>query len=308
MNRPRMIVDTDPGHDDMVALILAHRFAEVVGITTVCGNAALEHTTRNALRLCELLGVDTPVHSGSAVPLEAPAEFAADVHGVDGLGGIPLPEATRGPASEQAVDYLLDSAAPDLWVVAIGPLTNIARVIMRDAEWLSRIAGLSVMGGSSHGGNVTPSAEFNIYFDPEAASTVFQANGNVLMSGLNLTHQVQVSRAEINAAREAGVDSPLARFVDLNFARVITAIEKLTGTDEIAMHDPCAVLAVTHEEMFGFVPRNVSVELSGQHTRGMTVVDERFRATPPKHNVRVGYDVDAANVKDVIFSGIYNPL
>ncbi|MYD42814.1 MAG: nucleoside hydrolase [Gammaproteobacteria bacterium] len=305
MNQPTMIVDTDPGHDDAIALILAHHYANVVGITTVAGNTRIEDTTRNAQRLTQLLEVDTPVHKGSALPLQGGADFATAVHGQDGLGGIELPEPTRDIASDSAIEYLLDMAAPDLWVVAIGPLTNIAHVLARDPEWIRKIAGLSIMGGATHGGNVTASAEFNIYFDPEAADRVFQAGGNVMLSGLNLTHQVQVS-AEEARTRCAGVpNTDQNEFVRLNFDRLIRTLAGLTGTDEVAMHDPVAVLAVTHPHLFQFQPREISVELTGTLTRGMTVVDERLRIKDFTPHVNVGYHADVESVKDTIFNGLF---
>ena len=241
MNKPSLIIDTDPGHDDAIALILAHHFANVVGITTVAGNTSVENGTRNAIRICDLFDVTTPVHRGASAPIASEPSFASEVHGVDGLGGIQLPEPSRPETSDRAIEFLLDSVEPDVWVVAIGPLTNIALVLARDKTWFDRIAGLSIMGGGPHGGNVTASAEFNIYFDPEAADVVFRAGGNTLMSGLNLTHQVQISEAELKSIKRASPDSPRTDFIDQNFARIIETLRDLTGTSEVAMHDPCAV-------------------------------------------------------------------
>lgn len=308
MTKQRLIVDTDPGHDDAIALILAHHFAEVVGITTVAGNTSVENGTRNAIRICDLFGIDTPVHRGSSTPIASEASFASEVHGVDGLGGIELPEASRAATSDRAIEFLLDEVEPDVWVVPIGPLTNIAEVLKRDKDWFDRIAGLSVMGGGAHGGNVTAAAEFNIHFDPEAADIVFSAGRKTQMSGINLTHQVQVSDADLKAVHRASPDSPRTRFIDQNFARIIESLRSLTGTTEVAMHDPCAVLAVTHAELFEFVPREVSVELRGTHTRGMTVVDERFRVSRDGPMIDVGYNVKADVVKQLILDVLYRDI
>ena len=305
MTEPRLIVDTDPGHDDAIALILAHQLADVIGVTTVAGNTILEHTTRNALRICELLGVTAPVHAGAAAPINSKPAFAREVHGNDGLSGISLPEPRHDVASENAVEFLLDAVEPDIWVVAIGPLTNIAHAILRDRTWTDRIAGLSVMGGSAHGGNVTATSEFNIYFDPEAAETVFNASAKVRLCGLNLTHQVQISNVELQNIKRSSLSTPLSQFAVENFEKLITNLFRLTGTHEVAMHDPCAVLAVTHPELFGFERRNVKVELHGTLTRGMTVVDERSGNRGGDANVEVGYDVDANAVKRVIFNTIF---
>ena len=305
MDNPRLIIDTDPGHDDAIALILAHHFADVRGITTVAGNTSVENGTRNAIRICDLLDVDTPVHRGVATPIASEVAFASEVHGVDGLGGIQLPEPSRPETSDRAIEYLLDAVEPDVWVVAIGPLSNIAHVLKRDKRWFDRIAGLSLMGGGTRGGNVTATAEFNIYFDPEAADVVFSTGGDTLMSGLNLTHQVQISESELKKIDRESPDSPRTRFIDQNFARVIESLRGLTGSSAVAMHDPCAVFAVTHPGLFEFAPRDVSVELTGSLTRGMTVVDERLRVLRKETKVRVGYEVEADVIKNLIFQALY---
>jgi len=308
LSKPRLIIDTDPGHDDAIALILAHHFADVVGITTVAGNTTVENATKNAIRICDLLDVSTPVHSGASAPLVAAPDFASEVHGDDGLGGIQLPEPSRAEASDRAIEFLLDAVEPDLWVVAIGPLTNIAQVLNRDKSWFERVAGLSLMGGTTGGGNVTAAAEFNIYFDPEAADVVFRAGGKTLMSGLNLTHQVQISATELEHVVKSSPESLRTRFIDQNFARIIERLHDLTGSPEVAMHDPCAVLAVTHPDLFEFSPREVKVELTGSHTRGMTVVDERLRVVRDLSKIEVGYGVDAHAVKSLIFEVLYGDV
>ena len=305
MNKPRLIIDTDPGHDDAIAIILAHHFADVVGITTVAGNTSVENGTRNAIRICDLFDETTPIHRGAVGPIASEPAFASEVHGVDGLGGIELPEPSRPETSDRAVEFLLDTVEPDVWVVAVGPLTNIARVLTQDKDWFARIAGLSVMGGGAHGGNVTAAAEFNIYFDPEAADIVFRAGGKTLMSGINLTHQVQVSETDLKKINRSSPGNPRTQFIDQNFARIIESLRYLTGTSEVAMHDPCAVLAVTHPELFDFVPREVAVELDGTHTRGMTVVDERIRVVRNEPMVEVGYGVKADVVKKLILDVLY---
>ena len=305
LSKTRLIIDTDPGHDDAIALILAHHFADVVGITTVAGNTSVENGTRNAIRICDLLDINTAVHRGASTPIASEPAFASEVHGEDGLGGIELPEPSRPATSERAIEFLLDNVEPDIWVVAIGPLTNIAQVLARDKNWFDRIAGLSVMGGGAYGGNVTAAAEFNVYFDPEAADIVFRAGGKTLMSGLNLTHQVQISEVDLKEVNRSSTDSPRTRFIDENFVRLIARLRNLTGASEVAMHDPCAVLAVTHPELFDFVPREIAVELTGELTRGMTVVDERIRASRSGSQVEVGYHVNASIVKNLILEVLY---
>ena len=195
MPKPRLIIDCDPGHDDAIALILAHRHAEVIGITTVSGNAPLDATTANALMVTALLGVDTPVHRGAAKPLVGEPAHAAAVHGESGLGGVARIAHARQADSDDAVGFLLDSADEALWVVAVGPLTNLALALERDPSWGRRLAGISIMGGSTDIGNVTRVAEFNIFADPEAAARVFHCGARLTMCGLNLTRQLRSNDA-----------------------------------------------------------------------------------------------------------------
>ena len=298
----RMIIDCDPGLDDAIALILAHRCAEVVGITTVSGNVPLAATTANALMLTALLDVRTPVHAGAARPLVGEPTFAGHVHGESGMGDFEAPAHDRTAASDDAVSYLLDAAEPDLWVVPIGLLTNLALAIERDPAWVKRIAGISLMGGSTAGGNVTAAAEFNIYADPEAAARVFASGAEIRMCGLNLTHQVQTNDALVADLRAAG--APLARFAAELFDFLHGVMEELIEVREGSLHDPCAVLAVTHPELFEFVPRAVAVELEGALTRGMTVVDERpgrLRAAP---NAQVAYRIDARRAMTLVVDAL----
>ena len=295
----RMIIDCDPGLDDAIALILAHRHARIEGITTASGNVPLEATTANALMLTALLNADLPVHRGAARPLTGAPVYAGHVHGESGMGDLPPLPHDRRPAGDDAVSFLLDSAAPDLWVVAIGPLTNLALALERDPDWGRRLAGIALMGGSTAGGNVTAAAEFNIYADPEAAARVFAAAGaNIIMCGLNLTHQVQTDDALVARLRAAA--SPLAQFGAGVFDFLHGVMETLAGRRASALHDPCAVLAVTHPELFETAPRAVGVELRGELTRGMTVVDERPGPPRAPANAQVAYRIDAARAMHLV--------
>ena len=298
----RMIIDCDPGLDDAVALILAHRHARIVGITTVSGNVPLAATTANALTLTALLDADLPVHRGAPRPLAGEPTYAAHVHGAAGLGDIEPPAHDLRPASDDAVSFLLDAASPDLWVVAVGPLTNLALAIERDPGWVRRIAGISLMGGSTAGGNVTAAAEFNIFADPEAAARVFASGANITMCGLNLTHQVHTSDALV--ARLRSVETPLAQFGAQVFDFLHGVMKELAGSRAAALHDPCAVLAVTHPELFQTTPRAVAVELAGTLTRGMTVVDERPGNRAQPANVQVAYAIDAERAMALVLDSL----
>ena len=299
---PRMIVDCDPGHDDAIALILAHAYAEVVGVTTVAGNAPLSATTTNALLMMALLGVDTPVHSGAAEALAGPAPHAQAVHGSSGLGGVTRIEHDRKVAGTDAVGFLLDAPGPDDWIVALGPLTNLALAIERDPGWVRRVAGISLMGGSASVGNVTRVAEFNIWADPEAAARVFRSGADLTMCGLNLTHQFRTSDAVTERLRN--VHSPLAAFAVESFDYLHARMADFIGSRDAALHDPCAVLAVTHPELIETEKRAVDVETEGALTRGMTVVDQRVTRRRDPGNVRVAYGIDAARAMDVTLAAL----
>lgn len=300
--RPRVILDCDPGHDDAVAILMAARYCELVGITTVSGNVPLDLTTRNALVTAQILGLKTPVHTGAARPLVAEPRHAEFIHGSTGLDGPLLPELRRREASREAVRFIIDSVRnDDLYLVATGPLTNVALALRTAPDIAGKLRGISLMGGSASFGNVTPAAEFNILFDPEAADVVFRSGVPLMMCGLNLTHQVMVTPEHIAKMRRVG--SEAATFVAdmLEFYGRAYA-NKFSGRQEGPLHDPCAVLVLSHPELFSLEPRHVVVELSGQHTRGMTLVDERGVKGAAAPNAQVAYGAHAVGVLDLLLS------
>jgi len=303
--RPRLILDCDPGVDDAMAIIAASRWADLVGITTVAGNVALEHTTANACRLRSLLGLDVEVHAGADGPLVGRQEFARHVHGETGLGDVVLPEPDRGPDSAHAVEYLVEATRSEegIHLVPIGPLTNVALALRADPGLADRVASITLMGGSALGvGNVSAAAEFNVFADPEAADEVFRCGARVTMLGLNLTHQVRMGAAHAAECRTIGtpVADAMAGLLEFYTVFHLAAEEVANGP----VHDPCAVLAVTHPELFTFEGRPVHVELTGTHTRGMTLVDERGPRTLEAGNCRVAYGVDADKVIALIMQAV----
>jgi inosine-uridine nucleoside N-ribohydrolase len=293
---PKIILDCDPGHDDAMAILLAGRHTEILGITAVSGNAPLSMTAPNALLMAELLDLDVPVHAGADRPLLVPARHATAVHGETGLDGPKRPTITRELQSNDAVHFIVDTvrAHDDVWLVPVGPLTNIALAFRQAPDIVERLAGISIMGGSATVGNVTSTAEFNVWADPDAAAIVFEAGAKVLrMAGLNLTHQFYVDRDTIAAMRTHG--NRAGDFGADLFEFYLSTSEQRTGRDWVALHDPCAVLAVTHPELFEFGERHVAVETAGAHTAGMTVVDERgFGERPANCEVEYTIDRDAA--------------
>jgi inosine-uridine nucleoside N-ribohydrolase len=289
----RILLDCDPGHDDVVAIIAAAQYAELVGITTVAGNAPLDRTTYNACVMRDLLGLSAPVHAGAIRPLLAEPHPAPAVHGESGLDGADLPEPARGADSEDAIGFIVDTcrAEEGLWLVPTGPLTNIALAMRAAPDLTSRVAGVSLMGGGSFG-NRSAVAEFNIWADPEAAAMVFASGVPLVMAGLDVTHQFLVTDARIAeiesiGGRLAKVLADLFRFFAATYTR---RHDHMVGA---ALHDPLAVLALTHRELFTSSERHVAVETHGELTRGMTVIDRRDLKERPAPNCTVLESVDS---------------
>ncbi|MEM9561051.1 MAG: nucleoside hydrolase [Actinomycetota bacterium] len=302
----RLLVDCDPGHDDAVALAVAAHFGELVGITTVGGNAPLADVTTNALLTCQLFGLDVEVHAGAVRPLVAAPRHAPEIHGVDGFDGPTLPTLERRPASADAVDYLIETIRGEegLWLVPTGPLTNVAIAMRQAPDLAERLAGISFMGGSAGPGNRTPAAEFNLLVDPEAAAAVLSSGARIHMAGLDLTHQFTVDDALAADLRALGGPGAvlLADLVD----GYLDNAEQITGRRWGGLHDPCAVLAVTHPEVIESELRRVDVELAGTFTRGMTVVDlragDRRSSEPP--NVYHGHTLDHPTARRLVLEAV----
>jgi inosine-uridine nucleoside N-ribohydrolase len=301
--RPRIILDCDPGVDDAIAIITAARWTDLVAITSVSGNVGIEHTTANALRMRDLLDIDVPVHRGAERPLVAEPFHARHVHGMTGLADVELPVPDLEPDSHDAVAAIVDAtrAEEGLHLVPVGPLTNIALALRADPGISRRVASITLMGGGATGGNVTAAAEFNIYADAEAADEVFRCGAPITMVGLNLTHQVRMDAGHADTCRGFGhrVGDVAAKLVDYNIS--VHRGGGLPGSG--AMHDPCAVLAVSHPEVIRSEPRHVVVEVDGAHTRGQTLVDERGRMSV-EPNCRVAYEADAGRALELILQAI----
>ncbi|TVR27847.1 MAG: nucleoside hydrolase [Ilumatobacter sp.] len=290
---PRIVLDCDPGHDDAVAIVAAARFTELLGITTVAGNVPLERTTYNARVLRDLLDLDAEVHSGADRPLVVEAADASYVHGESGLDGADLPVPTRPLDGTDAVGFIIDTcgAHDDVWLVPTGPLTNIALALRAAPDLVDRIAGISLMGGGRFG-NRTPVAEFNIWADPDAAAIVFDSGARLVMTGLDVTHRFQATPARIDEV--AALDGRLAEVLTGLFHFFAdNYVARHDGLDGAPVHDPLAVLVLTHPELFTTVPRHVAVETHGTLTRGMTVIDERRQRDRPAPTCEVVTSVDA---------------
>lgn len=292
-DRPSIVLDCDPGHDDAIAIVVAARHTELLGITTVAGNAPLDRTSRNAIIVRDLLEIDVPVHTGAARPLVAEPKHAEYIHGESGMDGADLPEPSRPADGTDAVGFIIDTcrAHEGTWLVPIGPLTNIALALRAAPDLAGRIAGVSLMGGGTFG-NRTAVAEFNIWADPEAAAEVFAYGGPLMMCGLDLTHQLQatperIERVRMIPGRLASVIADLFAFFS---GRYMARHDNMLGA---AVHDPCAVMALTHPHLFRHVQSHVVVETQGQYTRGMTVIDQRHLIERPAPTCTLLTDIDA---------------
>jgi inosine-uridine nucleoside N-ribohydrolase len=303
-NRPRIILDCDPGHDDVVAIVVAAHAAEVLGITTVAGNAPLDRTTYNACVMRDLLRLGATVHAGSSRPLVAEPKFAEFIHGESGLDGADLPEPARGADSDDAIAFIIETCRTNegTWLVPTGPLTNIALALRSAPDLVDRIAGVSLMGGGTFG-NRAPVAEFNIWADPEAAAIVYGCGAPLTMAGLDVTHQFLVTPRRIDEVSAIG-----STFTDLLadlfrfFARMY--MERHDDIAGAALHDPLAVMAVTHPHLFGGHDRHVTIETRGEHTSGMTVIDRRGVTGSESPNCHVLERVDGAAAWQVVLDAL----
>jgi inosine-uridine nucleoside N-ribohydrolase len=303
---PRVLLDCDPGHDDAVAIVTAARYTELVGITTVAGNAPLERTTHNARVMRDLLGIDVPIHSGSPRPLLAEPRFGAFVHGESGLDGADLPAPTTALDGTDAVGFIVDTCrrTDDVWLVPVGPLTNVALALRAAPDLAERLRGISLMGGGTVG-NRTPVAEFNIWADPEAAAIVFASGVPLVMAGLDVTHRFQATPERIERIRAVGgrLATVLAELFEF-FTDNYLSRHDPGAMRGAAVHDPLAVLAVTRPDLFQREERAVVVETKGEHTRGMTVIDRRHVLDRASPNCTVLTDVDDEVAFDLIVDAV----
>ncbi|MBO0684206.1 MAG: nucleoside hydrolase [Candidatus Dormibacteraeota bacterium] len=298
----RVILDCDPGHDDAIAMLLAHGSPEVelLAVTTVAGNQTLDKTTRNARRIATLAGiVDVPIAAGCDRPLLRELVTAGHIHGESGLDGASLPEPTVPLAQIHAVDLIVDlvTASPgEVTLVPVGPLTNVALALRREPR-LARLAReVVLMGGSYTRGNVTPAAEFNIAVDPEAAAIVFEAGWPLTMVGLDLTHQALATPEVMQRIGAVGskVSEALVQLLTFYGSRH-------QGAPPV--HDPCAVARLIRPEVVECADAFVAVETEGRWTSGMTVTDFRPEAGRA-FNARVATRLDVQGFWDLVIDAL----
>ncbi|NLC02866.1 MAG: nucleoside hydrolase [Tissierellia bacterium] len=298
-------MDCDPGLDDVIALIMAfaNEKLDVKGVTVVAGNQTLKKVGDNALKVLSYINVDVPVALGSEFPLVKTLLTAGEVHGEDGIGGVVLPESNLKLSNLHAIDLMakvIRESGDKVTIIATGPLTNIGLFLRRYPELKNKIERISLMGGSVGFGNVTPSAEFNIFIDPEAADIVFKSGIPIIMSGLNATQKAIFSMEDINNIRAQG--GKIAQLVS-QMLENLWKYHSLDGMEGCYLHDPVAVCAVTNPEILKTELLNVDIELKGEFTTGMTVVDI-YKRLGKKGNADVLMEIDKKAYVDLILEAV----
>lgn len=309
-----IIIDCDPGHDDAMAILwaLASPQLELLAVTTVAGNQTIEKVTNNAIKvLTKARRTDIPVAMGARQPLIRKLVVGGEVvHGSSGLEGPVLPECGFAPSELTALELLIktiEESEEKVTLVPIGPLTNIATLLIVRPDLKAKIERLSIMGGGAYMGNWTPAAEYNIWADPEAAKVVFNSGLPIIMSGLDVTHKAYITREENEVLRAQGNELSVfaAELIDY-FSRYHYEVEGFPGC---TMHDPTAIAVLLYPEIFTGVTCNVDVEVTGELTTGMTVVDtigykEKIFGEKVDKNTTVLFQVDRKKYVEYFFEAM----
>ena len=293
-----LIIDTDPGQDDAVAILLALASPEIhlLGITAVAGNVPLALTEVNVRKVCDLAGrTDIPVFAGLDRPLVRPLITAEHVHGKTGLDGPDLPDPQTPLQDQHAVDFMIETLrrepAGSVTIAPVGPLSNVAMAMQMAPDIIPRIKQIVLMGGAYFEvGNITPAAEFNIYVDPHAAAVVFASGVPITIMPLDVTHKALTSTDRVAALRNIGNRTGAAIADMLEFFERFD--EAKYGSDGAPLHDPCTIAWLIDPKMFAGRHCNVEIETSSELTMGMTVIDW-WRVTNRPENALVIGDLDA---------------
>ncbi|WP_028394018.1 nucleoside hydrolase [Bacillus cihuensis] len=294
MTTRKIIMDCDPGHDDAIAIILAaaRPELEILAITTVSGNAEIEKTTMNALKVCDLVSrPDVVVSKGASEPLIRIRETAPGIHGDSGLDGPELPEPSRSWSEEHGVDTIIrlvkESKVP-VTILPTGPLTNIALALTKAPEIKDNIEEIVLMGGGTFG-NWTPTAEFNIWADPEAAKKVFDSGLPIVVMGLDITHQALATKEVIDQVNQ--IDNNVAKIVGELLVFFASTYKEMFDFDGAPVHDVLTVAYCVAPELFKTKDVNVTVETKGEFTAGTTLVD-LHGVTGREVNAKFGLELD----------------
>ena len=297
-----VIIDCDPGLDDVVALFMAgaNEKIDIKAVTVVAGNQTLDKVGNNALRILGFGRIDVPVAFGFEKPIVRELNIASEVHGEDGLYGVKIPESTLKPSNLHAIDLIakiLRESNEKITLIPMGPLTNIAMFLKIYPELKDKIERISLMGGAINGGNRTSAAEFNIFVDPEAADIVFKSGIPITMCGLDVTQKAIVFKDDIE--RIKSISNPVAKLVG-GILENLSKYHKEDGIEGCYLHDPVAVSCVANPTIIKTIPLKVDIELQGKYTTGATVgnFNKRFNYNP---NADVAFDIDRETfVKEII--------
>jgi len=305
LSRIPVIIDCDPGHDDAIALLmaLASPRLDVRAVTVVAGNQTLEKTLNNALKVLSFVGAEVEVAAGAAQPLVRPLTIAPEVHGESGLDGPILPPPTLKPSPRSAVEVIIDvvrKSDQKITLIPTGPLTNVAAALLLAPDIKANIDRITLMGGAAYVGNWTPSAEFNILVDPEAAHIVFSSGVPITMVGLDVTHKALVYEEDI--ARLKAMNRRVARMV-AELLDFFSQFHKRFGFKGSPLHDPLAVAAVIEPQVLTTRHLPVVIETKGEYTTGRTVVDF-YGVTGLKPNVDVALEVDRDRFIAMLFEAM----
>ena len=306
MEKTKIILDCDPGHDDAVAIMLAANSPaiDLLGITVVAGNQTLENTRRNALRVVQWLGVDVPIYAGCGRPMIREKITAGDIHGESGLDGPVFPPLTRELEAEHAVNFIirtLMSSEGDIAMVTTGPMTNLAMALRMEPRIAEKIKRIVLMGGAYTNGNVTPAAEFNIVADADAAYVCFTSGCPITMVGLDVTRKA-LCYPEI-VARMGKIGNEASRlFVDLmgHFCRTQ---KEIFGWEGGPLHDPVTIAYLIDPTVLTVKPMNVQVDIRSVQSYGRTNCDF-FGYLGLPNTADVAIDIDAAKFWDIVEEGL----
>lgn len=305
MERTKIILDIDTGHDDAIALMLAagNPQIDLLGVTVVAGNSTLPNTLKNTLHVCQHLDLDVKVYAGMSRPMVRDQVTADDVHGKSGLDGPVFAPLTKELEAEHAVDYIIRTllaSSGDITLVPTGPLTNIAMAMRKEPRIIKKIRKISLMGGAYGMGNTTAAAEFNIYVDPEAAHVVFTSGVPINMMGLDLTNQVLATPEIIKRMRKIG-NKAGALFGDImEFTLHSQAVNGLTAGP---VHDVTAVAVLIDSTLFSLREAFVEIDLSHGPSYGRTDCDIYHRTRNP-YNAMVGMHTDLPRFWDLVEDAI----
>ncbi|AKH62798.1 MULTISPECIES: nucleoside hydrolase [Photorhabdus] len=310
MTTKKIILDCDPGHDDAIAMLLAHGNPdiELLAVTTVAGNQTLDKVTRNALAIAHIAGINgVPFAAGCHRPLVRDLETAPDIHGESGLGGVKLPKHSRTLDPRHATDLIIDTIMSHppktVTLVPVGSLTNIALAVRKAPQIVERVKEVVLMGGGYHTANRSAVAEFNIKVDPEAAHIVFNEKWPLTMVGLDLTHQARAT-PEITKAISR-INTNASRFVVDMLEFYGKSYQERHGFNCPPIHDPCAVAYVIDPTVMTTQKVPVNIELNGTLTVGMTVVDFRL-PLPEDCHTQVAVKLDQQRFWQLIIDALSN--